>query len=504
MMVRAHVAIGAVLAALMTFGAQADQRAAASTHRTASSTAEARLARQLNDLLTDPRFAHASWAADVRSLRTGEPLFSHHASRLMVPASNQKLLTAMAAAERLGWDHRFVTRVLTTGALDADGTLKGDLVVVGNGDPTINPRHPARWGIFDLWARTLADRGIRIISGHLIGDDNAFAEPGWGDGWAWDDLQFGFGSAVGALQYNENQVEVVVGPGLTAGARAIISTAPLGSGLVVDHAVTTAPAGADTRVAILRVPGTVFLTIKGQIALDATPVTMFAAVENPTRLYVGALREALARHGIFVGGNAVDVDELRAPPDMRAATELIVDHSPPLAEIVDVTLKWSRNGYAETLLLAMSPESPATMTQGLTALGSTLREWGAREEDYIPHDGSGLSRYDYVTAEMLTWLLARVWADSKHRDHFRAALPEAGRSGTLAERLKETPAVGRVWAKTGTMANVRSLSGYLLTREDEPLAFAILANDFRVPSAEIDALVDRAVVLLTEFSRKPM
>ncbi len=500
---RAHVAIGAILAALMTADAWADQRPTASTSLTPSATPETRLTRQLNDLFTDPRFEHASWAADVRSLRTGEPLFSHHASRLMVPASNQKLLTTAVAAERLGWDYRFVTRVLTTGAIGADGTLSGDLVVVGNGDPTINPRHAARWGVFDLWARTLAERGIRIISGHLIGDDNAFAEPGWGDGWAWDDLQFGYGSPVGALQYNENQVEVMLGPGLIAGASAIISMAPLGSGLFVDHAVTTAPAGAETRVRISRVPGTVVLTITGQIALDAKPVTTFAAVENPTRLYVTALGEALARQGISVGGNVVDIDELCAPPDTRSATELIVDLSPPLAEVVDVTLKWSRNGYAETLLLAMSPDSPATSAQGLSSLGATLRGWGTREEDYLPHDGSGLSRYDYVTAEMLTWLLARVWADPKHRDLFRASLPEAGVSGTLAERLKGTAAVGRVWAKTGTLSNVRSLSGYLMTRDEEPLAFSILANDYRVPTADIDALVERAVVMLTEFSRNP-
>ena len=121
-----------------------------------------------------------------------------------------KLVTSAVAAEKLGWDYRYTTKIFATGPLSG-GDLDGDLVIVSNGDPTINTRHPERWGAFDAWAKELYAKGVRRIGGQLIGDDNAFAEPGWGVGWAWDDLSLGYGAAVGALQYNENEVELLVG-----------------------------------------------------------------------------------------------------------------------------------------------------------------------------------------------------------------------------------------------------------------------------------------------------
>ena len=466
------------------------------------------LRQDLRSLFAVDSVDHAQWAVNVTSLRTGELLYRENARKFMVPASNQKLLITAAAAERLGWDFRFTTRILSTASVDPQGTLNGDLIIVGDGDPTINPRHPERWQIFDRWAETLREQGVRIISGHVIGDDNAFAEPGWGVGWAWDNLAYGYGAPVSALQYNENQVELLVGPGMTAGARAIISTSPLGSGLFVDHGVDTVAAGERTSVDISRIPGTPFLVVRGHVAADAKPLTLTASVDNPTRLYLNAFREALGRHGIFVAGTMMDIDDLREPPDMSKASEIIVDRSPPLSEIIDVTLKWSRNIYAESLLFAMAPlakeatpNEPATSARGLEAVAETLTRLGVVADSYLARDGSGLSRYDYVTADTLTWLLTYLWMNPAHADLFRASLPVAGTSGTLAERMKGTPAEGRVWAKTGSLSNMRALSGYVVTVAGEPLVFSIIFNDFRVSNADVDAIVDKALVRLAQFER---
>ena len=460
------------------------------------------LQRELRELFTAPAVQHAHWGIKVVSLRDNAVIYSQNSSEFLVPASNQKLLTLAAAADRLGWDYRFTTRFIATGPIGPTGILNGDLVIAGDGDPTINPRHPDRWGAFDQWAEALKAKGVRTISGNIVGDDNAFAEPGWGVGWAWDNLQDGYAAPIGALQYHENQIQVIVGPGMADGAAAIIGTSPIGGGIFIVNKVKTVAADAPSAVDLARVPGTPYLHVRGQIAAGASPVTVLAAVQNPTEFYLEALRDVLTRHGIAVSGTMTDIDELLDPPKTEGNIELFVDRSPTLLEIADVLMKWSRNGYAETLLTAMAPAGePATGTRGLETLRTTLAAFGLPPDSYLPRDGSGLSRYDYVSADALTTLLGAMAGHATHAERYRSTFPVAGVSGLLANRMKGTPAEGRVVAKTGSLSNIRSLAGYLTTLSGEPMAFAILVNNFQVASRDIDAISDKALVRLVEFAR---
>ncbi len=459
------------------------------------------LRRDLGAIFSQSSIDHAFWAVSVRSLKHDDTLFSLNASRMQTPASTMKLVTSAVAAEKLGWDYRYTTRIYATGPL-TDGDLDGDLVIVSNGDPTINPRHPERWGAFDAWAKQLYANGVRRVGGQLIGDDNAFAEPGWGVGWAWDDLSVGYGAAVGALQYNENEVELLIGPGLEPGARAIISVSPPGSGIILDHAVTTVAEGQPSRISLERVPGSNMLRVSGQMAVGAPAISQDAAVPNPTILYLNALREALARNGVFIGGNPLDIDDARVKPDYGKATLLLEDRSTTLASIIDVCLKWSRNEYAETMLRSLAPATgEATAEAGLEVVRDTLSKWGVAPELYVARDGSGLSRNDYLSPDVLIAVLTAIWRDPRHVDAFRSALPVAGVSGTLANQLKDTPASGRVWAKTGSMSNVRSLSGYLMTLDDEPIVFTFMATGFHVPASQIDAAMNQALLRLVRYPR---
>ena len=473
------------------------RQAAASTR----SSPEEQLRRDLQSIFTGSAIDHAFWAVSVRSLKQNESLYSLNAARMQTPASNQKVITSAVAAERLGWDYRYTTQIYATGAITG-GDLDGDLVVVSNGDPTINPRHPDRVGAFDAWAKQLYDKGVRRIGGQLIGDDNALAEPGWGVGWAWDDLSLGYGAAVGALQYNENQVELLIGPGLEAGVRAVISVSPPGSGIILDHGVTTVAAGEPSRIALERVPGSNLLRVSGQVAIGAAAITETASVPNPTILYLNAFREALARNGVFVGGNSLDIDDARIKPDYQKASLLLEDRSPTLDAVIDVCMKWSRNEYAETLLRSLAPAgAEATAEAGLVVVADTLRQWGVPPELYVARDGSGLSRNDYLSPDALVTVLTRIWGDGRHQERFRSTMPQSATSGSLANRMKDTPAAGRVWAKTGSMSNVRSLSGYLLTLDGEPLVFSFMATSFRMPYAQVDAAMDEALRRLVRFPR---
>ena len=464
---------------------------------------EDQLRRDLQAIFTDAAIDHAFWAVSIRSLKNDEVLYSLNPARMQTPASNQKLITSAVAADRLGWDYRYSTRTYATGPIQSGGDLDGDLVIVSNGDPTINPRHPDRWGAFDAWARQLYANGIRRVSGQLIGDDNAFAEPGYGLGWAWDDLVLGYGAAVGALQYNENQVELLIGPGLEAGGRAVISVSPPGSGIILDPGVTTAAEGQPSRVSLERVPNSNVLHVSGQVAIGAPAINLDAAVPNPTVLYLNALREALARNGIFVSGNSLDIDDARVKPDYAKSTLLLEDQSPTLDAVIDVCMKWSRNEYAETLLRSLAPSGGgATAEAGLAVITETLLNWGVKPGLFVARDGSGLSRNDYLAPDALIGLLVHAWRDERHRDKFQATLPQSATSGSLANRMKETPAASRVWAKTGSMSNVRSLSGYALTLDGEPLVFSFMATSFQVPASRIDAAMDEALIRLVKFPRE--
>jgi D-alanyl-D-alanine carboxypeptidase/D-alanyl-D-alanine-endopeptidase (penicillin-binding protein 4) len=485
---------------LLTSCAQTTSRPPALPAVPAGRPVAEQLRRDLETIFTQPAIDHAQWSVVVRSLWHDDTLYSLNASRMQTPASTMKLVTSAVAAEKLGWDFRYTTKIYATGPLSG-GDLDGDLVIVSNGDPTINTRHPERWGAFDAWAKELYAKGVRRVGGQLIGDDNAFAEPGWGVGWAWDDLSLGYGTAVGALQYNENEVELLIGPGLEPGARAIISTSPPGSGLILDHAVTTVAEGQPSRVAFERIPGSNMLRVSGQVAIGAAAISQDASVPNPTILYLNALREALARNGIFVGGNPLDIDDARVKPDYAKATVLLEDRSSTLETIVDVCLKWSRNEYAETMLRSLAPAGEATAEAGLDVLRETLSKWGIPGELYVARDGSGLSRNDYLSADVLMRLLTAVWRDPRHMEPFRKTLPEAGISGTLANQLKDTPASGRVWAKTGSMSNVRSLAGYVMTLDNEPLVFSFMANGFHVPASQIDAAMNQALLRLVRYPR---
>ena len=464
-------------------------------------TRTARLAAVVDGVLAHSTFDRAATAFVARSLASGETLYERNGRTWLVPASTMKVLTAVAAAERLGWSFRFETRLVAMGPV-VNGTLRGDLVVVGSGDPTINPRHPERMTLFDDWARALAARGIRHIAGHVVGDDSAVAGMGWGIGWAWDDLAVGYGAAYGALQYNDNEAEVTVGPGATPGAAPVVYVSPANHGLLLDLRAVTAPADAPPSLSVVRQPGTRFLEVTGQAPLGSAPLTDMVAVANPTLFYAAELRATLIRHGIVVDGAPADIDEQSERLRAADGTTLLVDLSPPLSEIVRPMLQWSRNSYAETLVTALDFEPPASTDEGLAVLRSTLSGLGVATGGFHVRDGSGLSRNDYLSADTLIETLAGAWARPDLREPLLAALPEAGRPGSLSRRLAGTTAAGRVHAKTGSMSNVRALAGYVRTATDEPLAFAFICNGFDGRGIDVDARVDELLLALVDLQRR--
>ena len=454
-------------------------------------------------MLAEPALSHGSWGVLVKSLKDDATLYERNADKLMIPASNMKIVTLAAAAETLGWDYRYETRLFAAGAVEG-GTLQGDLVVVGSGDPSLVAADGMADRVFADWAGQLKQRGIRAMSGRVIGDDNGFEEETLGFGWMWDDLQTADGAGVGALQYNENAVRVTVSPGPSAGDSAGIGLSVGSSGLTIENAVTTSAAGAATSISVRRLPGSMALTLRGSIAFGAPPAVLLASVDNPTQFFVSALRAALIANGIDVRGAAVDIDDVRDAPSAARLTPIVTYQSAPLSTLAVRLMKVSQNQYAETLLksVAAGPGVVPTAAAGWSAAQAIFERWGVPAGALMQRDGSGLTRYDFVTPEALVIILTHVDRDPRLKDPFEAALPIAGRDGTLSNRMRGTPAEGNARAKTGSMTAVRGLSGYVTTADGEPLVFSVLANNYDTPAATITAAEDAIVVRLATFTRR--
>ena len=455
--------------------------------------------------------AHAQWGVTVRSLDSGETLYERNGAKLMMPASNMKIVTLAGVVGLVGWDEEFETELENTGSV-AGGVLRGDLIVRGSGDPTINTRNGRGAAVFAEWIAALRAAGISEISGRVIGDDDYMDDEGIGAGWAWDYLQYGYAAPVGALQYNENVAELTVMPGAAVGEPAVVRLATGSGYTLVNRTMTSAadlPETIDYRRqldrATLEVFGTVPLASPVATVAAARTVTRQVAVVNPTVFFVQSLREALMAAGIRVTGDAVDIDDL-APADRAGLVitgRLFESQSPPLREIATVMMKVSQNLYAETLLKwAGMPVKAGTVQAGRDVVRDTLREWKIDDRALVMSDGSGLSRYNYVSANLLTDILAHMWADPKHREPFMGTMPVAGKDGTLTTRMRRSRAEGNAMAKTGSISNVRSLSGYVRTRDGEMLTFSILANDFVIPAAAVNWIADLAVEVLANFTRQ--
>src|SRR5262245_12210889 len=228
---------------------------------------ERELALDLDRIFTAPVMEHGLWGVQVASLDSGRVLYSLNPRTLMMPASNMKILTLAAAAETLGWDYRFKTTLMSTAPVE-DGVLKGDLIVVGGGDPTINSRGDRASALFDEWAAALKAAGITRIDGNVIGDDSAFDRRGLGQGWSWDYLQYGYAAPSGALEYNENIATLSIKAGAKAGDQAALELPP-STGLGLKHHVVTGEPGTPTTIEFERHPNDFWLDVTGSIAVDA-------------------------------------------------------------------------------------------------------------------------------------------------------------------------------------------------------------------------------------------
>lgn len=445
------------------------------------------LARRLDAVLERYAPAQSHVGVSVITLADGAVLYERQADKLFLPASVQKVLTTTAALSLLGSQKRFATRLMAEGLVEG-GRLRGHLFLKGEGDPTLEAED------LEALAGKLAASGIREVAGDLVTDATAFGATGLRpDGWAWDDLAWGYGAPVSALSLHRNAVDVAVAPGAAGGAVRVALTPPTAYVQLRTQAVTH-PAGGVSTLAIRGdyEGGVERWTLTGGLGAGSAQETLSRSVSDPARFTGTVLKEALARRGVVVMGR---VRPGAAPAQAR---NLAVHQSPPLADLVRLTNKDSDNLIAETLLLhagIRAKGGPGTWEKGLAAVSSFLERAGWPQGAYRLSDGSGLSRYNAVTPGQMSRLLRHVAGDRLAYPAFLISLPVSGVDGTLGSRLSAGPAKGRLRAKTGTMSGVSGLAGYLDSPRG-PIVVSIFVNGFAGSAAPSRELQDKLVEAL--------
>ena len=495
--------------------------------RTAPATKTlAELKSRISEILDKPELSSAMVGIKVVSLDTGHVLFEENATKLLRPASNMKIYTVATALDRLSPDFRFTTSVYAPSRPDSSGLVKGDLTVVGRGDPSISARFNNGdyfKGINELATR-IAAAGVKRVEGDLVGDESYFAGPQYGSGWEWEDLTWYYGAEVTPLTVNDNALDLFVKPGRDVGKPALITTGPPDPLLKVVNRVTTLPKGTKRDISVSRDLGEDEITISGSIALDDKGYTGGIGISHPAKLFMYLLRSALAQHGVTIKGqsrtetfeskqNSVAPGKLYATNGLPTPPiEIVTLQSPPFSVVAAQTLKPSQNLYTELILrtlgkvapapqLTMPTEGQTTEELGIESVKAFLKTVGIRPESLVLSDGSGLSRNDMITADASVQLLTFM---SRHRyaDVFREALPIAGVDGTLRTRLRNTPAENNLRAKTGSLSSAASLAGYVTTAAGEKLVFSIMVNNYPRDMEPRVVCIDPIAVLLASFTGK--
>ena len=453
------------------------------------------LQRGLDAIVDAPRFAHAWWGVEVRSLRTGAVVYARNAERDLKPASTLKLVTTAAALDAFGPDARLRTTVETAGRLDGLGRILGDVYLVGRGDPNLSGRFADGriTAIFEDMAEALRQAGVRRIEGRLLGHEGLFTGDRRGDDWSWGDLVWGYGAEVSALSFNDNVAVITVSPGEREGEPIVVDRAPPSSYYRVASTAITGPRGGARELTLKRDFGSTLIRLSGAVAAGSAPQSLTVALEDPARYAATVFAEALAAKGILLGGG---VDTSSQP--LPAGTRVLAAHeSPPMAEMVKVVNKVSQNLHTEMLLrlLGAQVKGEGSVEMGHAAVEEFLRRLGASPESWAMQDASGLSRSDLVTPHGMAALLAGM---DRHRyaAAFRDSLPVAGVDGTLATRMEQPALRGKVVAKTGTIRHVNALGGYVTARSGQRFVFYAAVNHHPGPASDSTAALDAIAALL--------
>jgi len=432
-----------------------------------SSSANDQLEKKIEGIIASSVFIPQSTGIVATSLKTGETLVSINGDSLLNPASCTKIITAAAALEALGPDYRFETRFFTNKKPNSAGEVD-TLYIYSNGDPSLISEK--------LWRMTLtlSNLGLKSIKGDIVVDDSFF------DGYEYPNKKIATNKAYNALtsafSVNFNTVMVMVSPGNGAGSPANVTIEPstgytnlvnnvkTGNKFAINIGKKSNPNGGET------------LIVSGSIPLSSESKVFYQKIDNPVLYATALLTELMAQNKISFNGT------VRKGTIPSAAYEILREKSKPLAEIVRDMMKHSSNFTAEQItkhLGAVRLGRPGSTEKGINVISDYLESIGIPKNTYSLENGSGLSSSNRLSAKQLTQVLTAAYNDFRIRPDFIASLSILGVDGTMRKWNHAPQLRGALRAKTGSLANVSTLAGYIPAKSGDIIAFAILANGFK-------------------------
>lgn len=419
----------------------------------------------------DPDLQGAVVGISVRSGKTGELIYEFNGDTRLRPASNMKLITAATALSVLGENHTFKTELRTDGVVK-NGVLKGNLYVIGKGDPTLRIEE------YQDLARQLKERGISNIVGNLIGDDTWFDDIRLSKDMIWSDEERYYGAQISALTASPNadfdtgSVIVEIKPGKNIGDRAKIELIPETNYVKVENHITTVSPEGNADIHVQREHGSNTLILEGMLPLASPKKKDYIAVWEPTGYALNLFKQALDSEGISLTGK---IKRGKCKSGKIVATHTSI----PLSRMLVPFMKLSNNVHAEVLVKEMGKhrKGKGSWQEGLKVVNKELKQFGIDTKTLMIRDGSGVSHINLVTTNELTKLLYVIQNKPWFSSYYES-LPVSGKKskwvgGTLRNRMAELP----VQAKTGTLTTVTSISGYTKTISGEPIVFSIIMNN---------------------------
>lgn len=454
---------------------------------------------QIASILAQPTLLRSHWGILVKGADPSFTYLAHNSDQFFTPASNVKLWVTAAALQRLGPDFRISTSIYRISA----PSQPVELVIKGQGDPTFTDTQ------LQQLAQQLSQKGIQHIH-RLWADTSAIQGPIYQGTWALEDVAAGEITPLTSLILNRNASALKAIPqALGQPLRLQWTNSEDAPRWQMQNRTLTVASTAPEFVEMQGDLANHQLIISGALREGSEPEIIDVPVQNPTANFLGRFQKALTQQGISVGSIAALSDAKSDPipaewdqkfqdPSAMVATV----NSPRLQHLIKDINQQSHNFYAEALLrvLGSQVKSPSTgvplssAERGLEVVRATLTALGVQPEGYRLVDGSGLSRQNLISPAAMVQLL-QAMAKTPHAKIFQASLAQAGVSGTLSNRFRESEAAGRVWGKTGTLSGIAALSGLALSSDSTPLYFSILANQSEQGNTVIRQAIDQMVLL---------